>query len=424
MSVKIVIGAQWGDEGKGKLVDYLSEHADIVARYQGGANAGHTVHVKDKKYVLHLIPGGILRPEVICVIGNGVVFDPEAFFDEVDFLSGHDISVSGRLFISERAHVIFNYHKLIDLASEEFLKGRKIGTTGKGIGPAYVDKFHRSGIRVIDLFDDRRLEECLTENLIHKNRILVETFGQQPLNYDEILAKTRNYAKKIAPFVCDTSEILYNGWKQGREILLEGAQGCLLDIDFGSYPFVTSSNPTSGGSVIGTGLPPNSIGEILGVAKAYTTRVGSGPFPTECADDVGERLREYGNEFGATTGRPRRCGWFDGVAMRYAARINGFDALALTKLDVLQKFQKIGVCRSYRLNNKQIATFPAAADILESCSAEIEMLDGWDGEISTCRRFSDLPSKARTFVETLEEISGVPIKYISVGVERDQIITR
>ena len=424
MSVKVIIGAQWGDEGKGKLVDYLSEHTEIVARYQGGANAGHTVHVKDKKYVLHLIPGGILRPEVICLIGNGVVVDPEAFFEEVGFLATHGISVKDRLFISERAHVIFPYHKLVDQASEEVLKSKKIGTTGKGIGPAYVDKFHRSGIRVTDLYDESRLEDVLKENVDQKNSLLVDSFGRPPLNYREILSKTHEFAQKLEPFVADTSEILYNGWKSGRNILLEGAQGCLLDIDFGSYPYVTSSNPTSGGSVIGTGLPPTAIGEIIGVVKAYTTRVGSGPFPTECLDDIGERLRAQGNEFGATTGRPRRCGWFDGVAMRYAARINGFHSLALTKLDVLTGFEKIGVCRNYRIGGEASDKFPAAGRLLEESTAEIEMFDGWEENLSQSKRFSDLPGTARKYVQALEEISDVPIKYVSVGVERDQIITR
>ncbi len=424
MSVKIVIGAQWGDEGKGKLVDYLSEHVDIVARYQGGANAGHTVHIKEKKYILHLIPGGILRPDVSCVIGNGVVFDPEAFFEEINFLAGHNISVHGRLFLSERAHVILPYHKLIDQASEELLNSKKIGTTGKGIGPAYVDKFNRSGIRVIDLYDDGRLQDVLKENIETKNKILMDLYRQTPIEYNELLEMMRVHSEKLAPFVCDTSEILYNSWKDGREILLEGAQGCLLDIDFGSYPYVTSSNPTSGGSIIGTGLPPTAVSEIIGVVKAYTTRVGSGPFPTECLDDVGDRLRDYGKEYGATTGRPRRCGWFDGVLLQYAARINGFSALALTKLDVLDRFERIGICHTYRFGEKKTDKFPASVHLLESCQAEIEMLDGWDEDVSKCKRYSDLPLNARKYVETLEEISTVPIKYVSVGVERDQIITR
>ena len=424
MSVKIVIGAQWGDEGKGKLVDYLSENAGIVARYQGGANAGHTVHVGSKKYVLHLIPGGILHPAVTCIIGNGVVVDPEAFFEEVDFLGSHGISVQDRVFISERAHVIFPYHKMIDQASEQMLDTRKIGTTGKGIGPAYVDKFHRSGIRLIDLYHDQRLQKILKENVEIKSRYLVDTFGQPPLDYKKILADTREFAGRLSPFVADTSEMLFHAWRAGREILLEGAQGCLLDVDFGSYPYVTSSNPTSGGSVIGTGLPPTAIGEIIGVVKAYTTRVGSGPFPTECLDETGDRLRESGHEYGATTGRPRRCGWFDGVAMRYASRINGFHALALTKLDVLTGFDSIGICRSYRHGELRTEKFPAASNLLEECTAEIETCDGWHEDIAMCQRFADLPENARKYVKTLEEICGVPVKYISVGVERDQIITR
>ena len=424
MSVKVIIGAQWGDEGKGKLVDVLSENVDIVARYQGGANAGHTVYIDEKKYILHLIPGGILRENTTCIIGNGVVFDPIAFFEELDFLKDNSISTQGRLFVSDRAHVIFPYHKLIDQLKEESLNKKKIGTTGRGIGPAYVDKFNRSGIRIVDLFDRVLLKEKIENNLEIINRDLKEIYKKSTVKSGEIIKQINGYVEKLNPFVKNTSKYLYDSWKNGVSIILEGAQGCLLDVDFGSYPYVTSSNPTSGGAITGSGLPPQSLQDIIGVIKAYTTRVGGGPFPSEETGEIGERLRKSGSEFGATTGRPRRCGWFDVVAANHAVRLNGFTELALTKLDVLDEFEKIQVCTSYKLNREVIDDFPASMKILSSCNPVYETIDGWQSPTDHCRKFEDLPDKARLYIEYLEDIIQVPIKYISVGADRRQIIFR
>ncbi len=424
MSVKVIIGAQWGDEGKGKLVDILSENVDVVARYQGGANAGHTVYFDEKKYILHLIPGGILRPDVRCVIGNGVVFDPTAFFEEVEFLADNGIKVENRLLISDRAHIIFPYHKLLDQLHEEALKMKKIGTTGRGIGPAYVDKFNRTGIRLIDLYNHSSLKSKLEENLSHINKELKDNFKKPPIKVSVVLKEFSDYANKLEPYVSDTSAFLYETWKEGASMILEGAQGCLLDIDFGSYPFVTSSNPTSGGAVTGSGLPPQALEEIIGVIKAYTTRVGSGPFPTEDINNIGESLRKAGGEFGATTGRPRRCGWFDAVAARYAGRLNGFTAYALTKLDVLDEFEEIKVCTHYKRNGKIVDNFPASSDILEECEPVYETIQGWQSPTDHCRQYESLPEKARLFVEYIEKIITVPVKYVSVGVDRKQIIFR
>ncbi len=424
MSVKVIIGAQWGDEGKGKLVDFLAEDAHVVARYQGGANAGHTVYVGEKKYVLHLIPGGILRENVICMIGNGVVFDPEAFFTELNLIRSEGISVNDRLFVSDRAHLILPYHKLIDQLSEKSKDINKIGTTGKGIGPAYVDKYNRSGIRLCDLQNEASFKTKLQENVEEKNRIIVDQFQSDPLDFDEVYSQYMTYAGLLKPHIADTQLLLHNSWKSGSNILLEGAQGCLLDTDFGTYPFVTSSNPTAGGAVIGTGLPPTAIESIIGVIKAYTTRVGSGPFPSEKTDATGEQLRKLGHEFGATTGRPRRCGWFDVVAAKYSVRINGFTGLALTKLDVLEQFPEIELCVSYKNNDETITEFPAELGVLGNCVPQTEMMPGWNEPIGHCRKFEDLPVNARNYVNYIEEVCETPVSYISVGVERNQIIVR
>jgi adenylosuccinate synthase len=422
MAVKVIIGAQWGDEGKGKLVDNLSSQVDIVARYQGGANAGHTVHIGENKYILHLIPGGILRPGIMCLIGNGVVFDPAAFFDEIDFLAKNEISADGRLFISDRAHVVFPYHKKFDQVKEDNLQTKKIGTTGRGIGPAYVDKFNRCGIRITDLYDNESLEEKLTENIENINSILIKKYNQKPFVFEEEYDHIKRYAEKLEPFVKDTILILNQAWREGKNVLLEGAQGSLLDIDFGSYPYVTSSNPTTGGAVTGTGLPPQAINEVIGVVKAYTTRVGSGPFPSEDTSVIGERLRSSGHEFGATTGRPRRCGWFDAVAMNYATRINGFTKLALTKLDVLDDFDEIKVCVNYKYKGKTIHHFPSSLKVLQHCEPVYETFQGWHATVEDCRNFEELPAEAQKYVSMLEKLCMVPIKYISVGVEREQMI--
>jgi adenylosuccinate synthase len=424
MSVKVIIGAQWGDEGKGKLVDVLSENVEIVARYQGGANAGHTVYIDEKKYILHLIPGGILREDTTCLIGNGVVFDPIAFFEELDFLKDNSISTAGRLFISDRAHVIFPYHKLIDQLKEESLNKKKIGTTGRGIGPAYVDKFNRSGIRMADLFDRALLKEKIEKNLDIINRDLKELYKKSTIKPAEVLKQVGGYIDKLAPFVKDTSKILYDSWKSGVSIILEGAQGCLLDVDFGSYPYVTSSNPTSGGAITGTGLPPQSLQDIIGVIKAYTTRVGEGPFPSEESGETGERLRKSGSEFGATTGRPRRCGWFDVVAAKHAVRLNGFTELALTKLDVLDEFEEIKVCTSYKMKGDLTEEFPASTKLLSACEPVYKSIVGWRSPTDHCRKFDDLPENAKLYISYLENTIQVPVKYISVGVDRQQIIIR
>jgi adenylosuccinate synthase len=424
MSVKVIIGAQWGDEGKGKIVDSLSENVDIVVRYQGGANAGHTVFIDEKKYILHLIPGGILRPGIQCVIGNGVVFDPQAFFEEVAFLSDNAINIKGRLMISDRAHVIFPYHKLLDQLSEKALNKNKIGTTGRGIGPAYVDKINRSGIRIVDLFNRKKLEELLELNLDVINRKLRDVYHEPLYKLSDLLEQTLADAKGLESFVGETTTYLYNAWKNGKSLILEGAQGSLLDIDFGSYPYVTSSNPTIGGAISGSGLPLQAVTEIIGVIKAYTTRVGEGPFPTEEIDKSGEILRKTGGEYGATTGRARRCGWFDGVAARYTGRINGFTSYALTKLDVLDQFEKIQICTQYIVKGKKLDYFPSSTEQLKNCKPVYETMKGWQSPTDNCRKYEDLPLLARIYVERLEKLLDVPITHISVGVDRKQIIFR
>jgi adenylosuccinate synthase len=424
MSSKIIIGAQWGDEGKGKLVDTLSEKADIVVRYQGGANAGHTVFIDEKKYVLHLIPGGILRPDIKCVIGNGVVFDPQAFFEEVAFLADNAIDISGRLMISDRAHVIFPYHKHLDQLKEEALSKNKIGTTGRGIGPAYVDKVNRTGIRVANLFCRSVLKDLLERKLEIINRELKDIYKKPAYKTNQFLDQAMEDARKIEPFVADTTVFLYDSWKNGKSIILEGAQGCLLDIDFGSYPYVTSSNPTIGGAITGSGLPPQALTEIIGVIKAYTTRVGEGPFPTEENKQTAETLRKAGGEYGATTGRPRRCGWFDVVAARYASRINGFTSFALTKLDVLDGFEEIKICTQYLDKDRKVDHFPASVEQLKNCRPVYETIKGWQVPTDHCRKYDELPRAARRYVERLEELLKVPVAYISVGVDRKQIIFR
>jgi adenylosuccinate synthase len=424
MAVQVIIGAQWGDEGKGKLVDFLAENVDLVARYQGGANAGHTVHIKDKKYILHLIPGGILRPNVQCLICNGVVFDPDAFFEELDFLAKNNIHADNRLFISERAHVVFPYHKILDKLKEENLQSKKIGTTGRGIGPAYIDKYSRSGIRVIDLLDEAFFTERLKENIDNKNKILVTIYQQEPLSFADIYDNYRRHAERLHKYVADTTFLLNEARQKSQNILLEGAQGSLLDADFGSYPYVTSSNPTCGGAISGTGLPPSAIKDVIGVVKAYNTRVGEGPFPSEDLDEIGVRLRKIGNEFGATTGRPRRCGWFDMVALKYAVQINGCNALALTKLDVLDQFETIKFCENYEYDNQLLDQFPASMHILDNCKPVFETVPGWQESVTSCRKFENLPQRAQKYVQLIEHQCSVPVKYISVGVERDQIIVR
>jgi adenylosuccinate synthase len=422
--VAVVVGAQWGDEGKGKIVDLLSENFKIVARYQGGANAGHTVIIQDKKYILHLIPSGILHPHVECVIGNGVVIDPVALMEEIRLLESEGIKVQGRLWISQKAHLIMPYHKLLDTASEEKEGANRIGTTGRGIGPAYVDKANRKGIRIVDLLDRETFEQKLRRNVKEKNELLNKIYQKISLNVEEIIKEYLHFDQIIDPYIKDVSVYLNNAIDLGKSVLLEGAQGTLLDVDHGTYPFVTSSNPVSGGACIGVGIGPGKITEVLGVMKAYTTRVGAGPFPTELLDREGEFLRREGQEFGATTGRPRRCGWFDAVVARYAIRINGINSLAITKLDVLDKLESIKVCTGYRYNGKVLTEFPTEARILQNCEAVYESLPGWQQSTGEIKNWNNLPPIARQYLEYLETVTKVPVKIISVGSKRSQTIFR
>ncbi len=419
-----VVGAQWGDEGKGKIVDLLTPHFAIVARYQGGHNAGHTVYVSGRKFVLHLIPSGILHDGVVCLIGNGVVVDPAALFAEVDELQAMGIDVTGRLFVSDKAHLILPYHRELDVLAEARRGERKIGTTSRGIGPAYEDKIGRRGVRVGDLADesvDGPLVNAVRENVDARNRLV----GDATMTWAGVLADLRRLWPRLQPLVADTSLYLHRAMAEGRRVLFEGAQGTLLDIDHGTYPFVTSSNATAGGAATGLGVGPRAIGTVLGVAKAYTTRVGGGPLPTELPGQMGERLRETGQEYGASTGRPRRCGWFDAVAVRYAARVNGLDALAITKLDVLDGLEELQVCTAYRCHGQIVTEMPGDTAQLAACEPVYESLPGWAQPTRGVTQFDDLPVEARRYVTRLEETSGVPAAIISTGSERSHtIVTR
>ncbi|MGO9480592.1 MAG: adenylosuccinate synthase [Candidatus Kryptoniota bacterium] len=422
MSVKIIVGAQWGDEGKGKIVDLLSEDVDIVARYQGGANAGHTVVVEGKTYVLHLIPSGILHANVACVIGNGVVIDPQAFLDELALLESHDIKVHGRLFISHNAHLIMPYHKLIDSLKEQ--GAEKIGTTGRGIGPAYIDKFARVGVKIVDLLHRDVLVKKIKSNIEDKNLLLSKIYNSTEINVDEIVDKYLQYDKQLDEFITDTSLFINQQLKAGKKVLAEGAQGAMLDVDFGTYPYVTSSNPTSGGACTGLGIPPTAVDSIIGVAKAYTTRVGNGPFPTEQMNEVGESLRKVGGEYGATTGRPRRCGWLDLFSLKYSVMVNGIEDIALTKLDVLDEFDEIKVCVGYNYKDKPLKSFPLDLCTIEDIQPIYETLGGWKTKISGAKTFSDLPSNCRMYIAFIEKYLDVTVGIISVGAMRERTIIR
>jgi adenylosuccinate synthase len=414
-----VLGAQWGDEGKGKIVDMLTPHFAAVARYQGGHNAGHTVYVKGKKFVLHLIPSGILHPGVTCVIGNGVVIDPQALFVEIDELARNGIGVEGRLLVSEKAHVILPYHRELDVLSEARRGERKIGTTSRGIGPAYEDKIGRRGIRVCDLLGDRdALAEEVRENVSARNRIIKEsTLDWKPV-FDQVVAA----GERMRPWVTDVSLALHRLMAEGKNVMFEGAQATLLDIDHGTYPFVTSSNASVGGVCTGLGVAPRAIGGVLGVAKAYTTRVGEGPLPTELSGELADRLRESGQEYGASTGRPRRCGWFDAVVVRYSARINGIDALALTKLDVLDGLSEVLICSGYKTSGGTLSEFPADLRCLSGAEPIYERMPGWSTPTRGVTRFEDLPEAARRYVRRLEEVTGVDCAIISTGSDRTETI--
>ena len=422
MPVTVVVGAQWGDEGKGKIVDLLSNHMDIVARYQGGANAGHTVVSDGKQYVLHQIPTGILHPNIQCIIGSGVVIDPVTLMDEIQQLKEGGTDVYGRLFISHKAHLIMPYHKLIDIIGEEKIGGSKIGTTGRGIGPAYVDKYSRVGIRIVDLLDRDVLKEKLLKNIEAKNLLLKHIYSEAELDPTKIINEYIEFDRKMDEYITDTSLLLNQAIKDGKEILCEGAQGTLLDIDYGTYPYVTSSHPISGGACIGLGIGPTKISKVLGVMKAYTTRVGLGPFPTEFEEVFGNYIRNIGAEFGATTGRPRRCGWFDVVVARYAARINGIDRFAVTKLDVFDSLETIKLCMQYTYNEKLIEHFPSESTILAVAKPVYEELPGWRSSTKECRSYNELPANAQRYLERIEELTEVPIEIISVGSDRQNTI--
>jgi adenylosuccinate synthase len=421
MPVQIIVGAQWGDEGKGKIVDMLAGDADIVARYQGGANAGHTVCIGDRQFVLHLLPSGIFHPHIRCVIGNGVVIDPSALLGEIAQLQSAGFNVGGRLFISHNAHLIMPYHKLLDVIREQTTN--KIGTTGRGIGPAYIDKATRNGIRIVDLLDRDVLARKIAANLEEKNQILTKVYGETKIDVDAIIAEYEAFDKKIDEYITDTALYLNKALADGKRIIAEGAQGALLDVDHGTYPYVTSSNPTSGGACTGLGIPPTAVSDIVGIVKAYCTRVGNGPFPTELLDATGERLRTIGQEFGATTGRPRRCGWFDAVALRYSAMINGITRIAITKLDVLDTFEEIKICVGYEVKGKRLKSFPTDLATLERITPVFESFPGWKEPISSVRSYADLPSNARRYVEALGGLTGTSVWLVSVGARRDQTVT-
>ncbi|OGV64268.1 MAG: adenylosuccinate synthase [Lentisphaerae bacterium RIFOXYC12_FULL_60_16] len=417
MPSTILVGAQWGDEGKGKIIDVLASEADLVVRFQGGNNAGHTVKVGDAKYVLHLIPSGILHPDKVCVIGNGLVVDPLALLVELDGLEQSGIKVAGRLFISDRCHVVLPYHRVLDEGREAGRASDRIGTTKRGIGPAYSAKTSRTGIRMGDLVSPG-FEELLAIRIEDANRAILEV-GGKPVDGAVVLADYRRAAERLKPYITDTLGILHEAVKADRKILFEGAQGTMLDIDYGTYPFVTSSNTTAGGACTGAGLGPGQVQHVIGVIKAYTTRVGDGPFPTELKDSVGETLGRVGVEFGATTGRPRRCGWFDAVVARYACRLNGFTTLAVTKLDVLDSLKTIKICVAYECDGKLYDTVPASVHILERCRPVYEEMGGWQCATSTLTRYEDLPDAAYRYVARLCELTGAPLGILSVGPRRD-----
>ena len=417
----VVVGAQWGDEGKGKIVDVLAERADMVVRYQGGANAGHTVDTGEgKSFVLHQIPSGILQGAV-CVVGNGVVLDPEQMFAELDALEGRGVRTEQKLHVSDRAHLTMPYHKLLDRAREQ---QEKIGTTGRGIGPTYEDKYGRRGVRVGDLRNLDRAKEAVRARVEAANQMLgmLGAGSAERANAEEHVALLERLAPRLLPLAVDSGRVVWEALARGESVLLEGAQGALLDVDHGTYPYVTSSNTTAGGAAVGVGIGPTAIDAVLGVVKAYTTRVGNGPLPTEAEPAVAQRIRELGGEFGATTGRPRRCGWFDAVVVRYAVRVNGLTGLAVTKLDVLDTFAEIPVGVGYRLDGQEIDSMPADVETIGRVEPIYETVAGWQRPLNEVRRLADLPAAARAYVDRLQDLAGAPVRYVSVGTRRDQII--
>ncbi|GAA0233164.1 adenylosuccinate synthase [Metaclostridioides mangenotii] len=424
MKTVAVVGSQWGDEGKGKVIDYLATQADVVIRGQGGNNAGHTLVVGDKKYALRLIPSGILNPEAINVIGNGIVFDPKGFLKELEMFEEGTINPDN-IKISDRAHVIFPYHKEIDALSEEARGDNKIGTTKNGIGPCYMDKTERSGIRICDLMDKDIFAAKLKPQIEAKNKIVKNIYGKEELfDFEAIYNEYLGYADRIRKFVDDTTVVVYDAIKEGKKVLFEGAQGTFLDLDLGTYPFVTSSHPISGGFAVGAGVGPNMIKDVVGIVKAYTTRVGEGPFVTELNNEIGEQIRKQGNEFGVVTGRPRRCGWFDAVMVSYAARVNGLTSMSFMLLDVLSGFDKLKICTAYKMGDKIIKNFPASLDDLAKCEPVYEELDGWNEDITKVTNYDELPENAKKYIKRIEELVGVSADIVSVGPNRLQTIVR
>jgi adenylosuccinate synthase len=422
MPAVVLVGAQWGDEGKGKATDLLGSRVDYCVRYQGGNNAGHTVVIGDKKFALHLLPSGILTPEVTPVIGNGVVIDVGVLFEEIDGLEAQGIDTSN-LLISANAHLITSYHVTLDKVTERFLGNSKIGTTGRGIGPSYADKTSRLGIRVQDLFDEKILRAKIEGSLLSKNQVLVKVFNRRAVTVDEVVEDLMQHTERLQPYVADTSLLLNRALDENKVVLLEGGQGTLLDVDHGTYPFVTSSNPTAGGACAGSGIGPTKITGVVGILKAYTTRVGSGPFPTELLDEDGEKLRTIGGERGVTTGRPRRCGWFDAPIARYATRINGLTDIFLTKLDVLTGWEKIPVCVAYEIDGKRSEELPMTQTEFHHAKPIYEMLPGWSEDISGAKTMEDLPANARAYIKFLEDVSGTPISAVGVGQDRNATIS-
>ena len=422
MPAVVLVGAQWGDEGKGKATDLLGGRVDYVVRYQGGNNAGHTVVIGDKKFALHLLPSGILTPEVVPVIGNGVVIDAGVLFKEIDGLEAQDVDTS-RLVISANAHLITSYHVTLDKVTERFLGKAKIGTTGRGIGPTYADKISRVGIRVQDLFDEKILRDKVEGALANKNQSLVKVFNRRAISVDEVVEELLGYVDRLRPYVADTALLLNKALDDNKVVLLEGGQGTLLDVDHGTYPYVTSSNPTAGGACAGSGIGPTRITGVIGILKAYTTRVGSGPFPTELEDEDGEKLRTIGGERGVTTGRPRRCGWFDAPIARYATRVNGLTDIFLTKLDVLTGWDKIPVCVAYDIDGTRSDELPMTQTEFHHAKPIYEYLPGWSEDISGAKTLADLPANARAYVQYLEDISGTRISAVGVGQDRDATIS-
>jgi adenylosuccinate synthase len=423
MTASVILGAQWGDEGKGKITDRLSRTADMVVRYQGGNNAGHTVVVDGERFALSLIPSGVLYPNVTPVIGNGCVVDPAVLIEEMAALRARGVDPS-RLRLSANAHLIMPYHRKLDMVMERFLGKQQIGTTKRGIGPAYMDKFSRFGIRVQDLFDPKIFRQKLEVAVKDKNKQLMKVYNQLPLDVDEIADEYLGYADLLFEHVTDTSLLVWEAIRDGRNVLFEGAQGTLLDIDHGTYPFVTSSSPTAGGACTGAGIGPTAIDRVIGVAKAYISRVGTGPFPTELHDEVGEKMVQIGGEYGVVTGRRRRCGWLDAVALRYAVRVNGLTELALTKIDVLSHFPTLKIATAYDSLGERYTEFPRQQRVLYNCHPVYEELEGWTVDISEVRRYADLPAAARRYIERVEELAGIPVTIVGVGADREATLER